>query len=1075
MHRADVNDGDLGLENVEGVTCAPDETCELDTCGFFGTCFVEAGEAICACDPGHEGPACGSCVSGFEMSPGGCVAADLTTPLPEAAARPAQYGAPCWDGSDCATEIPMTGFAPFEFEELDIVMRQFMKWRSVGAGVLTVARNGRTIYKRGFGRMAGPAAEISGYTAPGDTVISSEFVQPSTPMVVGSVAKYLTAILVRDAIAHRLVETEHEAAMYAGTTNLMAPEDIPYDRIESLRLLDETAQLLPPHLMDVLSGAAMPRGGNIVDDGFTCQRTGGAEGADIRWQQVTIGQLLGHMAGLPKSAPSWTQQVVPRLAALRGYDDPSDWASEHGRLAQEWGDEMADAEAEIRPTLAMSPEDELYFVERWPQGAKSFEEWFEVVAGRCLARDPGAETDDSSDRYSNTGFSLLAYVAEYLTDNTLSAPVGNPEEYVGSQLHALMSEVGIPYGVESDAGIGTFQAASWIPGYESPVPVRRHWDATAQTYSPDGIPQQRPFCVQRGNEPCDFGAWMGAHEGTYNRSIARGWSFGSNTPFWAAGDGMNPGTGLLRVEGPAMMRLLQDYLAGNEEDSPAIGRKRGNVSDIMLKGGMAPGARSYIMQLGQKTKTLDLPPLDHNGRLTDDFGAMSGNSVTFTQPGGVDVFVAVEQSFDHRCPSGGCVSWYAALRDFVRYGLSRVDWDAVDRLMDHQSRWLVGMDIDNSGNTHYWSGDDVRRVGLGNPMEHGREELGDGNTFESASSRTSHDVASMGIATDNDVYVWYMDGHVGYGTSTDQTYRTPHRYYTLGNRPYHEIAGIAISSHDRVYTWYRDGTRSWGNSTYLASVGHGSYTAAPDQHLYELRDVAIASDYDDHCFALYADGSVSEGWSGDLDAYGYVRGKVSGLDMDNEGNTRIWYANGYYRIMQGTLEQNFGRPSSTTKSGFYSLADGTEHAELADLAVDGNGQLYALTSDGSIASGQRSDNLSQGVGSLPLPSGQVSWDQLVGFAKAEDGTTYTWWKDGSVASRKLAPLTRWNTTNYLMPPGRARGEIAGIGVQKSGSSAGTVWVLYSDGSISWGTPTDLDADGYRNMNGGADAGGPLLP
>lgn len=79
---------------------------------------------------------------------------------------------------------------------------------------------------------------------------------------------------------------------------------------------------------------------------------------------------------------------------------------------------------------------------------------------------------------------------------------------------------------------------------------------------------------------------------------------------------------------------------------------------------------------------------------------------------------------------------------------------------------------------------------------------------------TAYDIVGIAIAKSNDhVYVWYDDGMVSEGTSTNfAAYAAPAKFTTAGGPgglP-RDIRGVGIASNDRVYSWYGNGKASIG-------------------------------------------------------------------------------------------------------------------------------------------------------------------------------------------------------------------------------------------------------------------------
>ncbi len=146
-----------------------------------------------------------------------------------------------------------------------------------------------------------------------------------------------------------------------------------------------------------------------------------------------------------------------------------------------------------------------------------------------------------------------------------------------------------------------------------------------------------------------------------------------------------------------------------------------------------------------------------------------------------------------------------------------------------------------------------------------------------------NDIVGMGIAGSNDhVYVWYKDGTVSSGSSSNLTkYRNPYKF-TLPpkgsvvamegiTQPVYtpqDIVGMGIAgSNDHVYVWYADGFVSAGNSSNLAAYRKPYRYVLPDgKKPDDIVGMGIAGS-DDHVYVWYKDGTVSAGNSWDLAAY----------------------------------------------------------------------------------------------------------------------------------------------------------------------------------------------------------------
>jgi len=133
-----------------------------------------------------------------------------------------------------------------------------------------------------------------------------------------------------------------------------------------------------------------------------------------------------------------------------------------------------------------------------------------------------------------------------------------------------------------------------------------------------------------------------------------------------------------------------------------------------------------------------------------------------------------------------------------------------------------------------------------------------------------YNIVGIGIAGSNDhVYVWYGDGTVSSGTSSDlDRYRKRYGYSLPPGKKPHNIVGIGIAgSNDYVYAWYDDGTVSYGTSSDLDRYGKRyRYYLPSGKTPYDIVGMGIAGS-NDHVYVWFNDGTVSSGTSSDLDRY----------------------------------------------------------------------------------------------------------------------------------------------------------------------------------------------------------------
>lgn len=762
--------------------------------------------------------------------------------------RPVDYGGAC-EQSDCAPEVPMTGSASPAFVELDIAMRQFIKFRCVGAGVLSVSLRGRRVYKRGFGRMAGPAAEDMPGCNDGELAgrdpfrPDAAFVQPDTPLLLGSVSKFLTAAMARRLVAARIEER--------GLQDM-------YPTPSHARLADPALGLLPAPVLDAIAGARC--GPVAVDDGVTpeCARTCGDTGVDVRWRDVTVGDLLAHTAGLPPVAAAWDRFVVPNFGALRGHASEADWAAEDLALQARYPAFVAGiAATRERLQSAFAPGERVYFVSRYDRRHTDPQlEWLGVYLTRCLARDPRGATDDGRFKgpYSNTHYSILdSLVAHLGPAGRYAAEVGHPEQHRDSQLHAFLAEHGVDGGVATAEGIFHAPLALGDPNIAH-LPETRAWDGA--DYHTEEWDEKRPYCVWRGDR-CDFSPW---------RSEPRTrppWDFSSPRPLdpLRATRGLTIGTGALAAEAPALLRLVHLYALG--DDDILQGRPRSGCGAdcefVMDKAGGLAGGRAYAISLSRGTYALDLPGLAPDGRLSEHGPRVR---LAVEHPGDVDVVVMVGQSDDGK--RAGTFE-YSDLDEVVRYGLSRVDWSAVEAELAAQSTRVVGLAVDDAGDALYWCADDHLTIRRGDPAGLARGDLLARAPYRLPATRIGVDIVAVARALDRpgaSVYAWYDDGHVGLGEPHDlRGEGRPEPYLPAPGRTYRDLAGVVVTPAGEAIALYHDGAASFGTVTDLAAYGTGRFLGGDPA---DIDALALAPDGRLYC--LYRDGRVER-----LDLGAFVR------------------------------------------------------------------------------------------------------------------------------------------------------------------------------------------------------------
>ncbi|MFY0540184.1 hypothetical protein [Nannocystis pusilla] len=349
---------------------------------------------------------------------------------------------------------------------------------------------------------------------------------------------------------------------------------------------------------------------------------------------------------------------------------------------------------------------------------------------------------------------------------------------------------------------------------------------------------------------CDFSPWL------ERRSTRPRWDFAGlparlDVPL--AGQALTAGTGALSAEAPALLRIVHRYALG--DDDILQGRPRdtcGEACDFVMDKGLARRRQGLRDQPVQGTRQVQLPGLAPDGRLSDLGPRVH---LEIAEPADVDVVVMVGQNDDGR--DAGSVR-YSDLDEMVRFGLSRVDWAAVEAELAAQATQVVGLAVDARGDAIYWCADDRFTIRRGDPagLESG-ELLGRGR-YRLPATRIGVDVVAVARALDRpgaQVIAWYDDGHVGRGEPGDlRGAARPEPYRPAPGRTYADLAGVVVTQAGEAIALYRDGAASFGTITDLAAHGHGRFTGR------DPADVdALALAPDGRLFILYRDGSVEVG------------------------------------------------------------------------------------------------------------------------------------------------------------------------------------------------------------------------
>ncbi|MBK9032234.1 MAG: hypothetical protein IPL61_13095 [Myxococcales bacterium] len=174
-------------------------------------------------------------------------------------------------------------------------------------------------------------------------------------------------------------------------------------------------------------------------------------------------------------------------------------------------------------------------------------------------------------------------------------------------------------------------------------------------------------------------------------------------------------------------------------------------------------------------------------------------------------------------------------------------------------------------------------------------------------------IVASAIAANDHVYTWWSNGSVTSGSSTTLEAHRSRYAFTLPpprfdpTQPYFyyfytpaSIVGIAIASNDHVYTFYANGTVSEGTTEDLDAYTAPSVFTSPLSPM-AIVDVGIANN--GNVYAWYTTGQASIGHSDNLSAVhglytsvphpSYTMSDVRGVDINNDDVIYAWYDDGH--------------------------------------------------------------------------------------------------------------------------------------------------------------------------------------
>jgi hypothetical protein len=512
--------------------------------------------------------------------------------------------------------IPRTGTAVPALAAVDAAITRLMKERCIGGAVIGVGYQGDVVLNRGYGYKNGPP--ISSCAHADDPFVGGDKIQPNTPFRIGSNGKAVTAAILR-------IELKKKLAAVRGAPVTDAD-------IEALPLLDNgEVELVSPAVR-----AAMLAGG-----GFTIQ------GCPANpWSRVTVGKLLSHTSGLPRSS----EDTYEELSSIRGLTSAAKLAAQ---------ETASGAPAAAKAALKGDQGNAAYFVPQF-----TLEEVMVAQADICFAREPVG----ASSSYSNVGFSVLGYIAEHITGQSFNAKNGYPFQHSWSLLSDFTEEeLGFNVGIElSHLALGKRDAAE---------PVYRAWSSSQDTYYPLVDDDKRPWCRLVGAH-CEFEEWQ-------DDQSHFDWNWNEQQVlFTYEGHSVMGGTGYLAAEAPKFLAFMDRFGVGGQ-----YGKDRALFAESRMEHmGALTGTASWVAQY-QSTISYRAFADRPDGKMS--FQLDDSVSSSCSVPAGINVFFAMNQSGDRDCTeandcvvcaNGACDdmdSAYSLYPSVIEEALCQVDWDAV--------------------------------------------------------------------------------------------------------------------------------------------------------------------------------------------------------------------------------------------------------------------------------------------------------------------------------------------------------------------------------------------------------------
>ena len=202
---------------------------------------------------------------------------------------------------------------------------------------------------------------------------------------------------------------------------------------------------------------------------------------------------------------------------------------------------------------------------------------------------------------------------------------------------------------------------------------------------------------------------------------------------------------------------------------------------------------------------------------------------------------------------------------------------------------IVALSINAEDQAYAWYTDGTVSAGATNKLD----QYVAPKPYTLPAGKKPDDIREIGISKNGRSYVWYDDGKMSVGTATDLDYYSGLSDAAVklpSGKTMEHVVGIDISkSDDHVYVWYEDGTVSSGTTTdfdYYFKPKPVEYEIASGATAYNVRGIGIASN--DHVYAWFGYGKASSGTTTKLyqyqHLYEYTAAKAKSDDW------RAWFA-----------------------------------------------------------------------------------------------------------------------------------------------------------------------------------------